>query len=401
MAEGPDSARSSRLHRSNPALPGFARVAAAGGFAYLDVDGAPLTDPATVARIRALAIPPAWRDVWICPDPLGHLQATGVDAAGRRQYLYHDLWRAAAGPREVRAHGSFRAHASGDARARAATMPADAIEPARVLACSVRLLDVGMFRIGSEVYEKEDGHLGLATIAKSERHDRADARRLRLRRQGGRPPVHAVRDPPLRRDRGSPETRRGGGDHLLAFREAGAVAPGPRPIINAHLKSLIGVSFSAKNFRTWNGTLLAAVSLARWKGLRQRARAAPGDWPGDERGCPGARQHAGRRSRFLHRPARVRPLPVWLDDRRRAATHRRPQSPQTKRRAAVELPCSTCSLASQRGHDPPRPVAKSCDRPWRATSGGRTNSGRMGHADSIAAWLRAATFVTSLRLPSG
>jgi DNA topoisomerase I len=84
MAQDPAPARSPRLHRSNAALAGLTRVAAGGGFAYLDVDGAPLTDPATLARIRALAIPPAWREVWICPDPLGHLQATGVDAAGRR-----------------------------------------------------------------------------------------------------------------------------------------------------------------------------------------------------------------------------------------------------------------------------------------------------------------------------
>ena len=156
------------LHRSNAALPGFARVSSGAGFAYLDVDGSPLADEAALARIRALAIPPAWRDVWICPDPLGHLQATGVDAAGRRQYRYHDLWS------QQQAHAKFEhmvAFARTLPRMREgvlATMRAGRhLDRGRVLACSVRLLDVGMFRIGSEVYEKEDGHLGLATIAKA------------------------------------------------------------------------------------------------------------------------------------------------------------------------------------------------------------------------------------------
>ena len=156
------------LHRSNAALPGFARVPDDSGFAYRDVNGAPLTDPAALARIRALAIPPAWRDVWICPDPLGHLQATGVDAAGRRQYRYHELWS------QQQAHAKFEhmlafARTLPTMRERVlATMRAGRhLDRGRVLACSVRLLDVGMFRIGGEVYEKEDGHLGLATIAKT------------------------------------------------------------------------------------------------------------------------------------------------------------------------------------------------------------------------------------------
>src|ERR1700722_589047 len=168
MADTPAPPRSPRLHRSNAALAGFTRVPAGGGFAYLDVDGGPLTDQAALARIAALVLPPAWRDVWICPDPLGHLQATGVDAAGRRQYRYHDVWS------QQQAHAKFE-HMVAFARTLPAmregvlaTMRAGReLDRARVLACSVRLLDVGMFRIGSDVYEKEDGHLGLATIAKT------------------------------------------------------------------------------------------------------------------------------------------------------------------------------------------------------------------------------------------
>jgi DNA topoisomerase-1 len=255
---------SPRLHRSNAALAGFARVAAGAGFAYLDVDGAPLTDPSALARIRALAIPPAWRDVWICPDPLGHLQATGVDAAGRRQYRYHDLWS------RQQAHLKFEhmvafAHTLPTMRERVldAMRSGHVLNRERVLSCSVRLLDVGMFRIGSEVYEKEDGHLGLATIAKANVSiEKGRAVFDYVGKEGVRR-VHAVADPCCIEIVGALKRRRGGGEHLLAFRESRAWHQVHAPLINEHLKNLIGDSFSAKNFRTWNGTLLAAVALAR------------------------------------------------------------------------------------------------------------------------------------------
>jgi DNA topoisomerase-1 len=263
-ADDPASARSPRLHRSNPAGAGFARVAAAGAFAYLDVDGAPLTDPAALARIRALVIPPAWRDVWICPDPLGHLQATGVDAAGRRQYRYHDLWSRQQAHAKFEHMVAFAGSLPMMREALLATMRAGHdLDRARVLACSVRLLDVGMFRIGSEVYEKEDGHLGLATIAKANvRIDNGRAIFDYIAKEGVHR-VHAVADPGCVEIVGALKRRRGGGDHLLAFREGRAWHQVRAPLINAHLKSLIGESFSAKNFRTWNGTVLAAVALAR------------------------------------------------------------------------------------------------------------------------------------------
>jgi DNA topoisomerase-1 len=264
MAEDPVPARSQRLHRSNAALPGIARIPADVGFAYLDVNGAPLLDPAAIARIRALAIPPAWRDVWICPDPLGHLQATGVDTAGRRQYRYHELWS------QQQAHAKFE-HMVAFARTLPTmrervlgTMRAGShLDRGRVLACSVRLLDVGMFRIGSEVYEKEDGHLGLATIAKANVSIKEGRAIFDYIAKEGVERVHAVADPCCVEIVGALKRRRGGGNQLLAFREGRAWHQVHAPLINAHLKSLIGDSFSAKNFRTWNGTMLAAVTLAR------------------------------------------------------------------------------------------------------------------------------------------
>jgi DNA topoisomerase I len=264
MVEEPGPSRLPMLRRSNAALAGYTRVADGKGFAYLDVDGSPLTDPAALARIHALVIPPAWRDVWISPDPLGHLQAIGVDAAGRRQYRYHDLWN------QQQAHVKFE-HMVAFAR----TLPAmresvlatmragHELDRPRVLACSVRLLDVGMFRIGSDVYEKEDGHRGLATIGKTNVSIEDGRAVFDYIAKEGVEQVHAVADPDCVEIVRALKIRRGGGAHLLAFRERRAWHQVHAALINAHLKSLIGDSFSAKNFRTWNGTLLAAVALAR------------------------------------------------------------------------------------------------------------------------------------------
>jgi DNA topoisomerase IB len=238
-------------------------VAGSGGFVYRDLGGSQITDPETLARIRTLAIPPAWQEVWICPDPFGHLQATGVDAAGRRQYLYHELWR------EQRDHLKFEhverfARALPEMRKRLLATMGDghALDRARVLACAVRLLDVGMFRIGSDVYEKEDGHLGLSTLGRTNVSITAHGVVFDYIAKEGLRQVHTVHDARCVEIVSALKRRRGGGAHLFAFREAAAWHPVHAHLINEYLKGLIGASFSAKNFRTWNGTLLAAVSLA-------------------------------------------------------------------------------------------------------------------------------------------
>jgi DNA topoisomerase IB len=136
------------------------------GFSYLDDRGRSLTDGEALERLRGLAIPPAWRDVWICPDPLGHLQATGIDAAGRKQYLYHPRWREHRDRQKFRRMEQFAELLPKLRRRIAADLKDDELSRRRVLACAVRLLDVGMFRIGSEQYADDDGGLGLATIQK-------------------------------------------------------------------------------------------------------------------------------------------------------------------------------------------------------------------------------------------
>jgi len=244
-------------------MPGYTRIRRGARFGYRDVDGSPLTDPDVLFRIKQLAIPPAWRDVWICPDPLGHLQATGLDAAGRLQYRYHDRWREQQDHKKFTLMVAFAQTLPGMRAAVIKTMRANTqLDRARVLACAVRLLDVGLFRIGSEVYEREDGHLGLATIAKANVSAAEGRLVFDYVAKGGVRRLQTIEEPLCSEIVAALKRRRGGGEHLFAYRDGRRWHPVHSQHINDFLKRLIGEQFSAKNFRTWNGTVLAAVSLA-------------------------------------------------------------------------------------------------------------------------------------------
>src|SRR3954452_9413901 len=155
-----------RLRRVDCSSPGLTRRRAGRGFVYLDAAGNRVTDPDVIARIDGLAIPPAWQDVWICPLANGHIQATGVDARGRRQYRYHDVWRVHR-DRDKFDHMLAFARALPCIRAKCAeALERDELDRDRALACAVRLLDVGFFRIGSGGYAGENQTYGLATIQK-------------------------------------------------------------------------------------------------------------------------------------------------------------------------------------------------------------------------------------------
>lgn len=255
----------SRLRRSHLSEPGLRRRARGRSFSYLDLDGSPIRDPAVLERIRALAIPPAWRDVWICPHPNGHIQATGVDARGRTQYLYHEQWRVQQ-DREKFEH--MVAFARALPQLRTAVTEDLATEPLgrrQVLAGATRLLDLGFFRVGSDVYAEENGTYGLATMLKEHASVDGDEVVFDFPAKGGKRRVQAVVDPEVRRLVSALRRRRGGGDALLAWREGG------RPVrwfdvssddINAYIRERSCVACSAKDFRTWNATVLAAVALA-------------------------------------------------------------------------------------------------------------------------------------------
>jgi len=188
-----------RLRRSTPDAPGITRRRHSRGFTYVDPSGVRIHDEATLARIRALAIPPAWEDVWICADPDGHLQATGSDAAGRRQYRYHDVWRERRDRAKFRRIETFgaalpdlRGQVSADLRRRGFGQP-------RVLAGTVRLLDRGALRIGSEEYQRRNGSHGLLTLQRDHLRISGDAMTLRFPGKSGVEQHVRVRDAALAR----------------------------------------------------------------------------------------------------------------------------------------------------------------------------------------------------------
>jgi DNA topoisomerase-1 len=263
-----------RLKRSDLSVPGIRRVRHGRGFRYIDDEGAPVTDPEVLARIDELVIPPAWQDVWICPYPGGHIQATGTDQAGRKQYLYHPRWRERRDSekfddmvRFARALPALRAYV--DDR-----LALDDLSEEHVLAVAVRLLDRGFFRIGSEDYAVRNETYGLATMKK--RHVRRDGDTLRFDypAKHGKRRVQAVVDPEVADTIDRLKRRRGGGDELLAFKRAGRWTDVKSADINRFLKEATALDVSAKDFRTWGATVLAAVALAVSDEARPRSNTA-------------------------------------------------------------------------------------------------------------------------------
>lgn len=256
-----------RLRHISTSGPGLRRVRRGRGFSYVDAAGRRVADPEVLARIQALVLPPAWDDVWICAVANGHVQATGLDARGRRQYRYHDAWRE---QRDVAKHERVLDFAARLPAARERIrddLRTDGLTRTRVLACAVRLLDLGFFRIGGEQYASENQSYGLATVRKEHVTVTRDGEIVfdyigksgkRWHKDLAEPEVVAVVSQ-LRR-------RRGGGDELLAYR-TGSVRTGAwidvrSTDINAYLREATGGDDTAKDFRTWSATVMAAVGLA-------------------------------------------------------------------------------------------------------------------------------------------
>jgi DNA topoisomerase IB len=255
-------ARRARLRRSDCSRGGLTRRRRGRGFSYVDAKGNPIRDSEELLRLKELAIPPAWEDVWICPDPLGHLQATGVDAAGRKQYLYHPRWREQQDRKKFDHMVDFARGLPRLRRRILAELDGEELDQQRVLACAIRLLDVGMFRIGSEQYADEDGGVGLATVQKSNVTVADGEIVFDYLGKSGVHRVQAVHDPPVCDAVAALKRRRSGGQQLLAYREGRRWHNVRSEQINEYLKAHMGDGVSAKDFRTWNATVLAAVSLA-------------------------------------------------------------------------------------------------------------------------------------------
>jgi DNA topoisomerase I len=244
---------------------GWTRAGSRGRFRYLDSQGRRITDPEKLERIEALAIPPAWKQVWISSRPKAKLQATGMDAAGRKQYLYHPQWRTR---RDSEKFDEMLRFAAALPRLRQVVdghlESSDDLSRDRVLACAVRLLDRGFFRIGSEQYTVQNESYGLATMRKEHVTLDPEMRGMVFDyvAKSGKRQIQGVVDPAAFDVVAALKRRRGGGPELLAYKNGRSWADVRSPDINEYLKEATGDDFSAKDFRTWAATMLAAIALA-------------------------------------------------------------------------------------------------------------------------------------------
>jgi DNA topoisomerase IB len=267
------------LRRSDVHGPGYRREAREGGFTYRDLSGAELGDPEALARIRAMAIPPAWRDVWISPDPAGHIQGTGVDARGRLQYRYHALWRA---ERDVEKFEHMLVFAQALPVLRAAEerhLSGHALDRARVAACAARVTELGLFRIGSERYAREDHTYGVSSLERRHLRFRAGEAVFDYVAKASKRRTVRIADAAAVRTLRALERAHADLPQLFVFQVGGG--GGWRHLtteeLGAYLHEQAGGHFTVKEFRTWNATLLAALALSgapRTDSLRARRRNA-------------------------------------------------------------------------------------------------------------------------------
>jgi DNA topoisomerase I len=250
-------ARIAKLRYVSPEEPGLRRVRRGRGFGYLDARGAPISDRAVRERIAQLAIPPAWRDVWICASEDGHILAVGEDDRGRRQYIYHERWRSLRDQLNFYRLVGFgealpTVRADVDRQMRRRTLDAD-----RVLATMLRIIDVTGLRIGNEVYAEENDSYGLSTLTRRHVQVRGDTVDFRFPAKSGRRAQVSIKDGGVARVVDKLAARPG--RHL--FRVDGQRIDSEE--VNARLVQLTGAHHTAKDFRTWHGTVIAFRQLRR------------------------------------------------------------------------------------------------------------------------------------------
>lgn len=266
------AAKAARLRYVSDAKPGIARVKDGDGFAYRHPDGAPVTDEATLARIRKLAIPPAYTDVWICRRPNGHLQASGRDARGRKQYRYHADWRAVRDEAKYARMLVF-GRVLPTIRARvAADLALPGLSRAKVLAAIVRLLETTLMRVGNEEYARTNRSFGLTTLRN--RHVKVAGAKLTLDFKGKHGVAHHV---DLSDRRLAAIVRRcqelPGQDLFQYLDEDGQTRGVESDDVNAYLRDASGEEVTAKDYRTWAATNLAAIALRELEAFDTQAAA--------------------------------------------------------------------------------------------------------------------------------
>lgn len=250
-----------RLRRTSPDQPGWTRRRAGRGFVYLDEHGDRLPEE-DAARVRDLVIPPAWQDVWVTPYPNGHLQAVGTDDAGRRQYLYHPDWRTR---RDAEKFDRMLAFGAALTKARelvVADLGREGMPLERACAAAVRLLDLGYFRIGNDVYADENGSFGLTTLERRHVRRHQDALVFTFVGKSGVSHRIEIDDVTVVEAIEIMRRRRGEDLRLLAYKEGRSWRSMLPDLVNEYVRASTGLEATAKDFRTWHATVLAAAALA-------------------------------------------------------------------------------------------------------------------------------------------
>ena len=277
-------------------------------FGYYDLSGRLVRDPSQLKRIRSLAIPPAWERVWICPGANGHLQATGIDAKGRKQYKYHPTWRAVRDEAKFERLLAFaevlpriREHVEKDLRQ-------PDLNREKVLGTVVRLLEVSLIRVGNEEYAKENQSFGLTTMRN--RHAEIDGSTVRFRSRGKSGKQHTVEVSDRRVARIVQKCQDLPGQHLFEYQDSdGRIASIESEDVNEYLHGITGQPFTAKDFRTWAGTVLAAIALGKMEEVDSQAMAKKMSLPQSRR----SHDYWATRSRFVASVIFIRQfLPVTL-----------------------------------------------------------------------------------------
>jgi DNA topoisomerase-1 len=271
-SDAPASAKQVGLRYVSDDVPGFVRKPGASGFSYLDIDGKPLHDDAALARIKSLAIPPAWTDVWICRWENGHIQATGRDAKQRKQYRYHPRWRAMRDETKYDRMLSFGKALPVIRKQVDAALALPGLPREKVLATIVYLLQVTMMRVGNEEYARANQSFGLTTLRN--KHVRIDGTVIKFQFRGKSGVQHEIQVSDPRLARIIRRTRELPGHELFQYiDDAGDRHAIDSADVNDYLRLLAGEDYTAKDFRTWSGTVLAAIALQAFEPFESEAQA--------------------------------------------------------------------------------------------------------------------------------
>jgi DNA topoisomerase I len=271
-ADSAEAADEAGLQYVNDERPGYSRRAKGKNFEYLDLAGKAIRDERRLLRIKRLAIPPAWTDVWICPSANGHIQATGRDARGRKQYRYHERWREVRDENKFDRLGQFAKALPNIRRRVAQDLKLPGLPRQKVLATIVRLLERTFIRVGNEEYARENKSFGLTTL--KNRHVKVKGAQVRFRFRGKSGRQHEVDVTDRKVAKVIAECQDLPGQDLFQYvEESGEVREVTSQDVNEYLRQIAGQDFTAKDFRTWGGTLLAAIALSKQKEFQTKKEA--------------------------------------------------------------------------------------------------------------------------------